>query len=165
MEKDEIEYLYALYGNQIFLYALTLCKNWHGAEDLTSDTFYKALLALDGSVTNVKHWLLRVCRNLFIDDYRKKKREVLKQIEDIHLPIEQIEPVEMILKDASHQYLYSAIMQLSQTDREILAMFYFLDCSISQIAVHIGRTQGATKTGLSRARKRLKEILEEEKYE
>ena len=165
MNKNDIEHLYTIYGKQIFLYALTLCKNWHSAEDLTSEAFYKALLSLDDDVKNIKSWLFRVCRNLFIDDYRKKKREVIQEIEDDCLSSGEAGPLDTVLKDDAHQKLYLAIMKLSQSDREILVMYYFLNCDIKQISIHFARTTGATKTSLSRARSRLKKVLEEENYE
>ncbi|WP_313340456.1 hypothetical protein [Sedimentibacter sp.] len=37
------------------------------AQDLTSETFFKAMLSLDDNVLYIKYWLFRVCKNLFID--------------------------------------------------------------------------------------------------
>ena len=68
MKNDDLEEVYSLYAKQVYLYARSLCNNHYMAEELTSDTFYKALLSLDGKSTSIKYWLLRVCRNLFLED-------------------------------------------------------------------------------------------------
>lgn len=163
MKHDGIEQLYQTHVKEIYLYALALCEDHHIAEDLTSDTFYKALLSLDVKSSSIKYWLLHVCKNLFIDWCRKKRREPAPLSQDIAYSGNV--PLNEIIKNEMRRDLYAALLRLSETDREMLTMFYFLDCGIVQIASHLGRTPGAVKTGLSRARVRLKKLLEEEKDE
>ena len=160
MKHDEIEQVYRRYSKEVYLYALALCKNHYVAEELTSDTFYKALLSIDESRVGINYWLLHVCKNLFIDLCRKKYREPLSLKEEI--TSDGANPLDTVLKNDERGNLYCAILALPPADREMLTMFYFLDCDIAQIALHIGRTAGATKTGLSRARVRLRKLLEEE---
>lgn len=160
MKKDALDEVYRLYSKQVYLYAYSLCGNYHMAEDLTGDTFYKAMLALDKDVPSIKYWLLRVCRNLFFDCCRKNPKEIL--------PLEETlissgsDPLENLLQNEKKQQLSAAIQELSPMDRELLTMFYFLDCSIHQIAAFTERTPGSVKTALSRARGRLKNILQED---
>ena len=160
MKNDEIELIYIKHSKEGYLYALALCKDHFIAEELVSDTFYKALLSMDASKTSVKYWLFHVCKNLFIDMYRKKKKEPIPLVEEIVSVGNR--PLDTIIKNEEHIILYSKILLLQPIDREMLTMFYFLDCDIVKIAAHLGRTTGATKTGLSRARVRLKKLLEEE---
>ncbi|QIB68944.1 sigma-70 family RNA polymerase sigma factor [Aminipila butyrica] len=160
MKKDALDEVYRLYSKQVYLYAYALCGNVHMAEDLTGDTFYKAMLALDKHVPNIKYWLLRVCRNLFFDCCRKGPKEMLPLEETVLSTGE--DPLEMLLQNEKKQQLSAAMKELSQSDRELLTMFYFLDCSIHQIAAFTERTPGSIKTALSRARIRLKNILQED---
>ena len=161
MKHDEIEQIYRKHSNEVYLYALALCKDHFVAEELASETFYKALISLDISKTSVKYWLLHVCKNLFIDLCRKKKKVPLPLFEEI--VSDKQSPLDTILRNEERVSLYRALLLLQPIDREMLTMFYFLDCDIAKIASHLGRTTGATKTGLSRARARLKKLLEEEK--
>lgn len=160
MKKDTLDEVYRLYSRQVYLYACSLCGNHHMAEDLTGDTFYKAMLALDKDVPSIKYWLLRVCRNLFADRCRKSHGEALPLEEE--LISGGGDPLEKLLQNEKYRKLYAAMQELSQSDREQLTMFYFLDCSIHQISAFTGRTPGAVKTALSRARVRLKRLLQEE---
>ena len=52
------------------------------------------------------------------------------------------------------------IMQLDPDDREILILFYYQELTLKEIASVIGRSENASMQRLSRARKRLKKILE-----
>ena len=160
MKHDEIEQIYIKHSNDVYLYALALCKDHFIAEELASDTFYKALLSLDMSRTSIKYWLFHVCKNLFIDLCRRKKKMPVALVDGIGS--NEQGSLELILKNEERVNLYRAMLSLQPTDREMLTMFYFLDCDIAQIASHLGRSSGATKTGLSRARVRLKKLLEEE---
>lgn len=159
MRGDGLEEIYRRFSGEVYLYALALCKNPAVAEDLTSETFYRALLSLNIDGTGLRYWLFHVCKNLFIDWYRKNRRRESPFAEEMHFDGD--DPLDTLLKEESRRELYRGLLKLSETDREMLVMYYFLNCNISQIASQLGRTAGAVKTGLSRARVRLKKQLEE----
>ena len=50
MNKKEIEAVYEQYYRPMMIYALSLTKNRHDAEDLTEDTFIRAFLSYDGGM-------------------------------------------------------------------------------------------------------------------
>jgi RNA polymerase sigma-70 factor (ECF subfamily) len=57
-------------------YALKLTSNGNDAEDLFQETAYRAFKYrhMFKSKTNLKAWLMTIMRNIFINDYRKKKK-------------------------------------------------------------------------------------------
>ncbi|WP_091231323.1 sigma factor [Fontibacillus panacisegetis] len=55
VKKDALDEVYRLYSKQVYLYAYSLCRNYHMAEDLIRDTFYTAMLALDKDMPNIKY--------------------------------------------------------------------------------------------------------------
>ena len=73
MIKDQLEKLYIEYNRELYLYAVSLCRNHHQAQDLVSETFYKAMLSFDSDTIYFKFWLFRVCKNLYIDKVRKNR--------------------------------------------------------------------------------------------
>lgn len=161
MKREQLEDVYRSYARQVYLYALALCGDSHRAQELVSDVFYKALLSLDGSAPSVKFWLLRVCRNVFLDSLRKQKRSPTLPLEGERLAAPG-DLLERYARDEERRALYRAMARLSPSDRELLTMFYFLDVSVARMGALTGRTAGAAKTALSRARARLKRIMEEE---
>lgn len=73
MTKNSLEKLYRQYANEVYLYAFSLCKNHHDAQELVSDTFFKALISLKQEEEKFKYWLFRVCKNSWLDGIKKKK--------------------------------------------------------------------------------------------
>lgn len=80
MKSDELEILYKKYSAELYIYALSLCKDHHLAQDLVSETFYKALLSIESTEGYIKYWLFRVCKNLYLDYMKKNKH--LQDIEE-----------------------------------------------------------------------------------
>ena len=75
MDHDLVGQLFKKYYNDVLLYAMSLTKNASEAEDLVSEAFFKALVTSD-DVKNCKAWILKVCRNLFLNKIRKRRRTV-----------------------------------------------------------------------------------------
>src|SRR5262249_18306613 len=60
----------------VYKLSYTLTGNVHDSEDLTQETFLKALNRIDTfqADTNMRAWLLRIASNAFFDQQRKRKR-------------------------------------------------------------------------------------------
>ncbi|MBS1611447.1 MAG: RNA polymerase sigma factor [Bacteroidetes bacterium] len=63
------------YESTLRAYAFSLTRSKEESDDLVQDTFYRAISNLDkfSDGTNVKAWLYTIMRNIFINNYRRKK--------------------------------------------------------------------------------------------
>lgn len=163
MDKKELERVYQQYYRQLMLYALSLTKNKHDAEDLAADTFVKAFLSYDGG-TSIVSWLMVVMKNLFIDEVRKKRRYVC----DGELVLEWLSSPQNVLedyiRDERQRWLYSQIYKLPQTEREIMILTAEGDMNDSQIAGIVGLGAGHVRVLRHRIRKKLIAMAKEEGY-
>ena len=66
MEQKLLTLVYEKYHRELYLYIYSLSRNHHIAEDLTQETFLKALLSLPEEHGNIRAWLYMVARNLFL---------------------------------------------------------------------------------------------------
>lgn len=155
-----MEEIYIKYHRELYLYALSLCKNYHLAQDLTSEAFFKAYLSLD-DVTYIKYWLFRVCKNLYFD-YLKKNREISHDNILENTLSNNETPLDKIIDSEESKYLYNKIINLNESYKEVLILYYFCGFSLKEISQARNTTEGAAKTMLFRARKRLKKELEGE---
>lgn len=161
MINDQLEKLYIKYYRELYLYAFSLCKNHHLAQDLTSDTFFKAYLSLDDDVEYFKYWIFRVCKNLYFDFLRKEKEYSSEnKLENIIFNNET--PLDKIIESEEKKRLYSLVINLRESYREILILYYYCGFSIEEISKSRDTTESAAKTLLFRARKKLKNALEGE---
>ena len=158
---DQMEKLYIKYHKELYLYAFSLCKNYHLAQDLTSDTFYKAYLSLDNK-NHIKYWLFRVCKNLYLDFIKLNKEYSSADIIDKTLSNYET-PLDKIIESEVSKNLYNLIINLNESYKEILILYYFCGFSLKEISKSSNTTEGAAKTMLFRARKKLKKEMEENK--
>ena len=71
------EEIVTLYSRRIFNLAYRFTSSIEAAEDLTQEVFiriYKTLDQYDPKQGNLSNWLMRLARNLIIDDYRHRQR-------------------------------------------------------------------------------------------
>lgn len=157
MKHDIIEELFSKYYNDTLLYTLSLTKNYPLAEEIVSDAFYTALKTADGEVSNFKAWLLKVCRNLFLNRLRKDKR--LEELDENMADVSE-SALESIIRKEEYRALYHAISLLNSSYKEVITLFYFEDLSIKDIALVTGKSEAVVKVALFRGREALKKILE-----
>ena len=157
---DQMEKLYIKYHRELYLYAFSLCKNHHLAQDLTSDTFFKAYLSLD-DVSYFKYWLFRVCKNLYLDFLRSNREYSSENIIENTLSNNET-PLDKIIESEDKKYLYNLIINLNESYKEILILYYFCGFSLREISKSKNTTEGASKTMLFRARRKLKKEMEGE---
>lgn len=161
MGKDYILEFYNQHSRDIYLYLLSLCHDTHIAEDLVQETFVKAMLSLDVSHNNVKGWLFRVAKNLWIDYLRKNKYSSDMDINNINIQDSSQDIINKLIKNEESAQLYKKIMTLNTSMREVITLYYFLGVDQKQIAGLMNISNGAVRTLLYRARKILKEKIEE----
>lgn len=77
MGNDELEKIYKSYYKELYIYAFSICKNHNLTEEIVSDTFFKAFLSIDNCEEHIKYLLMRVCKNLIFDYYKKISEEAL----------------------------------------------------------------------------------------
>lgn len=74
----ELEEIYQRYFKDVYLFVYSLSKNQHVAEDITSETFLKAMRTLDSfkGESDIKVWLFQIAKNTYYSYLRKNKRVV-----------------------------------------------------------------------------------------
>lgn len=162
MLSDQLEKLYIKYYRELYLYAFSLCRDHHMAEDLTSDTFYKAILSLDVHISYIKYWLFKVCKNLFLD-YTRKDKEYSDTDKLDHIISLEETPLDQLINNEEKKRLYQMVINLPSSYREVIILYYYCDFTLKEITKATGFTEGNIKVILFRARKKLKIQLEGEK--
>ncbi len=165
-EAELTPHLDAVYG-----FARHLTNDAERAEDLAQETFMKAWRFLEGYTpgTNAKAWLFRICKNVFINDYRSNVRKPhTVDFEDFvvyHNESEQVAPSYLNLReDLAEQEMgdevVSAIDSLPAVFREVL-LLDLDDFSYEEIAKLVEVPIGTVRSRLHRARNLMADKLRE----
>lgn len=158
MENDILELIYKKYMKPVYLYLFSLCRSRELAEDLTQETFLKALCAVELAEEYILPWLLKVAKNLYIDSWRKE-RDVLN-IDEIILSDNEEEILYQLIQREQNRRLYEAILLLDEREREAVVLYYFAGISQNEISRQMNISNGNVRVILHRAKKRLRKMLE-----
>lgn len=157
MTNDDFEKAVIRNNQRLFLIALSFTKSTHDAQDILQNVFLK-LLKYSEEFTSDEHldkWLTTVCVN--------ESKNYIKSLFRKHQSIDDCEIVSPdIFENSMQSDLYNAVMSLPKKDRTVIHLFYYEDMSIKEISSILKSTESTVKTRLSRARKKLKEMLGDE---
>ena len=140
-----------------------MCQEQALAEDLTQETFLKALLSLSESHTNMKAWLYMVARNLYLNHLKKEKNRL--PLDSQTHPTDSPNALSQLIREEQNALLIRAMNRLSWQKREILQLQYFGGFSQKEIAAILHLTPGNVRVLALRARRELKEYLEANDYD
>ena len=138
----------------------SLSGNVHETEDLTQETFLRALqrLASFQPGTNMRNWLLRIASNAFFDVRRKRKRAKAQPLTAD--PAHDERPVGHNLEVAEQGALVRAAMEdLTELTRLVFHLRATEELSFREIAEIAGTTEQAARWHMHEARKRLMERM------
>ena len=150
------EELYEDHYQELVAYGTRISGSKELAEDLTQETFVKALMngdtVMDLSPSKQRAWLYRTFKNLFFDRCR---RAVLENAYTQNLRSEYAE-------DRGIQEVENAMVlqSISPQDRAMFQLRYFDGYSAEEIAQMMHLPPGTVRSKLSRCRKYLKQNLE-----
>lgn len=141
-------------------YAQVLTKNSADADDLVQTAIERALsrIELFEPGTNFKAWMFTILRNCYFTEMRKRARrpETVDAAEqEGALSVRAEQQVGLDVRDFSR-----AFARLSEMDRTILILVGAEGMSYQEAAAVLGTPIGTVRSRLSRARSRLKEMLE-----
>lgn len=152
------EDLYQIYLKKVYRYFAVRTLNQNIAEDLTSETFLRALENFEKYESKGRPfgaWLFRIAHNLLVDFYRKNEQKT-ENIEDTY----DIASDENITEDTHFKFVVEKISELldnfSSDEKEILTLKLTSGLKFSEIAQIIGKSENTIKSKYFRNLKILK---------
>lgn len=151
--------LYDLYFRDVYRYALSLCRNESLAEEITQETFYKALNRLDSfdGKSKISVWLCQIAKNTYISMCRKNK--YLDTSTDTSLLPDSDSLEERFLDKEAAFAIHRVLHALEEPYKEVFSLRTFGELSFKQIADLFGKTETWARVTYHRARLKIKEEL------
>src|SRR5215217_371235 len=142
--------------DDVYAYLVYMTRDRSLAEDLTADTFEKALKAwrrFDASRGSARTWLCQIARTTALDWFRAEERR--RRREERTAVLERFE--EGGLSAGLSPELEAALRELSAAEREVIALRVLLELDGDEAARVLGISPTAVSTRLSRSLKKLEE--------
>lgn len=145
----------AEHSHSMFRAARVLLNCDADAEDAVSDAVLRAWQSYGHlrSEKAMKSWLLKITVNCAYEQRRKSARIVYT---------DDMIPFAGGAEDSHNSGLWDVVLQLPEEFRAVTVLFYYEDMPIAEIAKTLGIRQGTVRSRLSRARARLRKLLQEE---
>ena len=151
--------VYDLYFRDVYRYVLSLCRNESMAEELTQETFYKALEKLDSfdGRCKVSVWLCQIAKNAYISLCRKDRR--MAPDTDTALLTGEGNMEDSFWDRETAFAIHKVLHALEEPYKEVFSLRTFGELSFRQIAELFGRTETWARVTYHRARLKIKEEL------
>ena len=158
-EVKSLKTLFEQYSPSVFSYLLRLSGDRPLAQDLTSETFYRATLSIDGfrGDAGVKTWLLRIARNLYLRRAERDKRSTsleTMQEDGVSFITPEPGPEAEVIRRERDQAIQKALLTLAENDRTILLLTSQENMPYREIAQVLDISVSAVKVRIHRARQR-----------
>lgn len=160
----EIEKIYQDNFIKVYRYILSISGNQHLAEDVTQDTFFRAMKSLDSfrGDCELTTWLCRIARNLYLNQTSKDKRrqDILK--ENLHSPETGSEVEQEIITREQTETIAKAVQNLDEPYREVFSLRMFGELAFAEIGKVFGKNDSWARVIFHRAKMKVKEELKDE---
>ena len=153
------EEVYAVYFDDVYRYLLSLSGSESVAEELTSETFFRAMDALGRfrGECSVRVWLCQIAKNLYYSYLRREKR--LAPLEDCQIADEG--PDASVEDRSESARIQSLLHSLREPYKEVFMWRVYGEKSFRDIGALFGKTENWACVTYHRARRMIRERLED----
>lgn len=156
---QDIEQIYEEYFETVNKYLFCLTHNNDISEELTQETFYKAIKKIDTykGECKISVWLCQIAKNLWYDQCRKNKHvineeEYLLNIQDKNTTEEQV------ISNNEKISLYKKIQNLDEKTKEVVYLRLTGELSFKEIGIIMNKTENWARVTFYRGKNKLKEV-------
>lgn len=151
--------VYDLYFRDVYRFAFSLCRNELIAEEITQETFYKALTKLDqfDDKCKITVWLCQIAKNTYISMCRKNKQ--IERLSEFNTQMNCDSIEDIYCQKESSDAIRQAIHTLDEPFGEVFSLRMFGDLTYKQIGTLFGKTETWARVTYHRAKLKIKEVL------
>ena len=149
--------LYNAHVDDVYRYVLSLCRNKHIAEDITSTTFLNAIKAADKfkGECNIKVWLCQIAKNSY---YNFAKRNKLADKTSTDQPPN--DGFELQLLDKSQAFeIHKVLHLLNEPYKEVFSLRIFAELSFKEIGELFSKSESWARVSFHRAKTKIREAI------
>ena len=157
----DFDQVYQDYFGDIYHYLCSLTGDRHLAEELTQETFFKALKSIhqyDGR-KDIRAWLFTIGKNAFLSHCRKKKKAVnLEEIQNAPSGIS----FEEALMDQDHAFrIHQFLHRMAEPYKEVFSLRVFGELPYEKIAALFGKSPSWARVTFYRAKEQIVQYMKE----
>lgn len=156
---QDMEQIYTQYFETVNKYLFCLTHNNDISEELTQETFYKAVKKIDTYKGECKMsvWLCQIAKNLWYDYCKKNKKVISVEKELVETYSSDTTEEKVILNDEKIS-LFRKIQKLDEKTREVIYLRITGELSFKEIGIILNKTENWARVTFYRGKNQLKEV-------
>lgn len=165
----DFEEIYITYFRDVYLFILAMSGDAQIAEEITQETFFKALKGIDKfkHICSVKTWLCQIGKNSYLSYLEKQKHFAGDNREDMaaaysdKMRTGEQSPETIYLRKDETLSIYKVLHLLAEPYKEVFTLRALGDLSFREIGEIFGRKEGWARVTYHRARLKIQEAIKE----
>ncbi len=156
---QDIEKIYKEYFETVNKYLFCLTKNSDISEELTQETFYKAVKKIGSyrGECKISVWLCQIAKNLWYDECRKDRKIV--NLEENLLDVQALNTLEeQVIFNDEKLSLYKKMQNLDEKTREVIYLRITGELSFKEIGIILNKTENWARMTFYKGKNKLKEV-------
>lgn len=157
---QDIEKIYEEYFETVNKYLFCLTHNNDISEELTQETFYRAVTKINSykGECKISVWLCQIAKNLWFDQCRKSKKNINIDENDL-LNVQALNSTEeQVISNDEKILLYKKMQNLDEKTREVLYLRITGELSFKEIGIILNKTENWARVTFYRGKNNLKEV-------
>lgn len=156
---QDMEQIYEQYFETVHKYLFCLTHNNDISEELTQETFYKAVKKIDSYKGECKMsvWLCQIAKNLWYDQCKKNKKIINDDNELLKMQLDNTTEKQVISNDEKLS-LYRKMQNLDEKTREVIYLRITGELSFKEIGIILNQTENWARVTFYRGKNQLKEV-------
>ena len=161
---QDIGQIYEEYFETVYKYLFCLTHNNDIAEELTQETFYRAVEKINTYKGDCKIsvWLCQIAKHLWFDYCRKNKKTINIQENLFNEQSNNVTEESIILNDEKIS-LYKKMQNLDEKTREVIYLRITGELSFKEIGTILNKTENWARVTFYRGKTKLKEVNKNER--
>lgn len=159
---EEFEKIYIRYFNDVFLFLKKLSKDEGIAEEITSETFFKAMRSIDAfrGDTDIRVWLCQIAKNCYFSHLKRQQKFV--DIDNLEVANNKDTLEKQIFSRNDAVRIHHLLHDLAEPYKEVFMLRVFGELSFKQIADIFQKTDNWASVTYHRARNKILRQMEAE---
>lgn len=156
----EFEQIYTTYFRDVYLYIRKLSNSEHIAEEITSETFFKAMKSFDGfrGDCDIRVWLCQIAKNCYYSYLKKVDRT--ESVDNAEIAEQSTSFEERLFQQDTAMQIQKILHDVPEPYKEVFMWRVYADLSFKQIGQIFGKSENWACVTYHRARNKIKEKLE-----
>ena len=155
---QDMEQIYEQYFETVNKYLFCLTHNNDISEELTQETFYKAVKKIDTykGECKISVWLCQIAKHIWYD-YCKKNKKVIQVEEELLKTREEDTTEQKVISNDEKMLLYKKMQALDEKTREVIYLRITGELSFKEIGIILNKTENWARVTFYRGKNKLKE--------